>query len=143
MHKIYINDLFNSNYYEQIKLIIPKDLIDLIKKEIIKSQDIKLKFLKNFDFNNIKQVKKLYRALIIFSINKKIYFYYEYLHWLKIDKNKYSFIKVEDADKILIPKKEELINIEKVIKNRKIKNKTNEEIIGVVKLNKKEIALRK
>jgi hypothetical protein len=142
LHKIYINDLFNSNYYEQIKLIIPKDLIDLIKKEIIKSQDIKLKFLKNFDFNNIKQVKKLYRALIIFSINKKIYFYYEYLHWLKIDKNKYSFIKVEDADKILIPKKEELINIEKVIKNRKIKNKTNEEIIGVVKLNKKEIALK-
>jgi hypothetical protein len=142
LHKIYINDLFNSNYYEQIKLIIPKDLIDLIKKEIIKSQDIKLKFLKNFDFNNIKQVKKLYRALIIFSINKKIYFYYEYLHWLKIDKNKYSFIKVEDVNKILIPKKEELINIGKVIKNKKIKNKTNEEIIGVVKLNKKEIALK-
>jgi len=142
LHKIYINDLFNSDYYEQIKLIIPKDLIDLIKKDIIKSPDIKLKFLKNFDFNNIQQVKKLYRSLIIFSLNKKIYFYYEYLHLLKIDKNKYTFTEVEDVNKILIPKKEEIINIGKVIKNRKIKNKTSDEIIQDEKLNKKEIALK-
>ena len=64
------------------------------------------------------------------------------MHLLKIDKNKYTFTKVEDVNKILIPKKEEIINIGKVIKNRKIKNKTSDEIIEDEKLNKKEIALK-
>ena len=46
LHKIYINELFNSKYYEQVKLVIPKDLQSKIKKEIIKDETVKLKFFK-------------------------------------------------------------------------------------------------
>ena len=109
LHKIYINNFFNSLNFKQIRLSISKELDIKIKKEIIGDEKTKLKFLNNFDIVNIKEVNNLFRNLVIFQKNKKIYFYYEHLHLYENDK----FNLVSDAEKILNSKSE----------NKKAKNK--------------------
>lgn len=102
LHKIYINDLFNSEYYGHIKLLIPKDLEIKIKKDIIGDEQVKLKFLNNFDIVNINEVKNLYRCLIIFNKNNNIYFYYEHLYLF----NNNKFKKIINENEILYEKTE-------------------------------------
>ena len=135
LHKIYINNLFNSKQYEQIKLIIPKDLETKIKKEIIDEENIKLKFLNNFDIVNINELKKFCRNLIIFSKNQKIYFYYEYFYLFENN----EFIKVideNDFNKKILMKKSKRKNISKSKKKDNIKEDKTKN------LNKKDNALK-
>jgi hypothetical protein len=130
LHKIYINELFNSNYYEQVKLVIPNDLQAKIKKEIIKDENIKLKFLNSFNIVNINEVKSMNRNLIIFNKNKKIYFYYEYVHLFK--NNKFQIVNKNDIlnpKEILLKKKITRAKYKKgrnysSLKNRQISSKS-------------------
>ena len=114
LHKIYINNLFNSDNFEQIRLIIPNNIILSIKKDIIKEENVKLKFLNNFDIVNINKVKNLFRTLIIFSKNNNIYFYYEYIYMFKNNK----FQKIENENDIL------KLNEKKALERSDVKNKS-------------------
>ena len=130
LHKIYINELFNSNYYEQVKLVIPKDLQAKIKKEIIKDENIKLKFLNSFNIVNINEVKSMNRNLIIFNKNKKIYFYYEYVHLFK--NNEFQIVnknEILNQKEILLKNKATRAGYKKrrnysSLKNRQISSKS-------------------
>ena len=151
LHKIYINDLFNSNHYARFKLIIPKKLLIEIKKDIIGDEKVKLKFLNNFDIVNIKEVKNLYRNLIIFNKNKNIYFYYEYMYLFENNKfkkikneneifNENTSLKKSDTKKASKSKKKER-KIKDEIINLNIKGNTLNDIkqkIDLLNLNKEE-----
>ena len=128
MHKIYINDLFNSNSYPLFKLIIPKKLLIEIKKDIIGDEKVKLKFLNNFDIVNIKEVKNLFRNLIIFNKNNNIYFYYEYMYLF--ENNKFKKIKNENEifhEKTSLKKSD----TKKASKSKKKERKKKDEIINL------------
>ena len=144
LHKIYINELFNSNLKEQTKLIIPKNLETKIKNEIIHEENVKLKFLNSFDFVNIKEVAKLYRTLNIFVKDKKIYLYYEYIYSYEND----EFKKVNDEEKIFSTKTIKKRGMpKKTIKNKrsgeKEKDEYKKEDDKSKNLNLKAIALNK
>ena len=134
LHKIYINNLFKLKNYKQTKLIIPDNLIKIIEKEIIREENIKLKFLNNFDLSSLKKVASLYRTLIIFSKNKNIYIYYEFMYSYKNNK----FSRIDNIDDILNDKSNKIIKKKSSKQTDKDKKKYNEEIND---LEKKEIAL--
>ena len=134
LHKIYINNLFKLKNYKQTKLIIPDNLIKIIEKEIIREENIKLKFLNNFDLSSLKKVASLYRTLIIFSKNKNIYIYYEFMYSYKNNK----FSRIDNIDDILNDKSNKIIKKKSSKQTDKDKKKYNEEIND---LEKKEIAV--
>lgn len=53
--------------------------------------------MNNFDIINIHEVKHLFRALIIFSKNRKINFYYQYMYLYENNR----FHKINDENEIL------------------------------------------
>ena len=73
-YQIYINNYYNFNRFNQIKLNLSNTLKDSLLKDIICQKDAILKFIGNCKLKNIESIKNLYKMIIIFKNDEQIIF---------------------------------------------------------------------
>ena len=109
LYRIYINNFYSSNSYQQIKLDL-KQIKSLLLEKVIGDEKSILKFIGNCDINNIEEVQKIYNMIFIFKRNNNIYIYHkEEIYLLKKGKSsKYIIQKTDKDEKKNIFTKEQL-----------------------------------
>ena len=116
LYQIYINNYYNFNKYNQIKLILSKQLKELLVNEIIQQNDAIFKFIGNIKLKNLDSIKYLYKMIIIFKTNEELYIIYDSKYKLEEKNNILSLQqikneKLEDKIKSSLLKEEPLLNI--------------------------------
>ena len=100
LYRIYINNFYSSNSYQQIKLDL-KQIKSLLLEKVIGDEKSILKFIGNCDINNIEEVQKIYNMIFIFKRNNNIYIYHkEEIYLLKKGKSSKYIIQKTDKDEI-------------------------------------------
>ena len=97
-YQIYINNYYNFNKYKQVKLNLANNFKDLLFNEIKLQKDAILKFIGNCKLKNINTFKNLYKMVIIFKKDGKIYVEYNKLYLLKNNNNNYSFQSLDGKE---------------------------------------------
>ena len=97
-YQMYINNYYNFNKFNQVKLILPNQIQDLLLNNIIRQKDAILKFIGNCNLKNIDTFKHLYEMVIIIKNEDKIYIMYDILYLLKETGDKFNFQPLEEEN---------------------------------------------
>ena len=97
-YQIYINNYYNFNRFNQIKLNLSNQLKNSLLNDIIRQKDAILKFIGNSNLKNMDTFKNLYNMIIIFKNENKIYVRYNKIYLLKETGNTFSFQPLEEEN---------------------------------------------